>query len=74
MFLQVPAHPGSSGQRAVKRLCVCMCHVLILLDGQHERYPAFAPVIPQRSLLEKKPEVCLYRRLDEQKHQKQQWL
>ena len=21
----VPAHPGSPGQRAVKRVCVCMC-------------------------------------------------
>jgi len=21
----VPAHPGSSGQRAVKRVCVCAC-------------------------------------------------
>ena len=24
MFLLVPAHPGSPGQRAVKRLCVCV--------------------------------------------------
>jgi len=24
MFLLVPAHPGSPGQRAIKRLC-CMC-------------------------------------------------
>ena len=23
----VPAHPGSPGQRAVKRLCVCVCVV-----------------------------------------------
>ena len=22
----VPAHPGSPGQRAVKRLCVCVCY------------------------------------------------
>ena len=22
---QVPAHPGSPGQRAVKRVCVCVC-------------------------------------------------
>ena len=21
----IPAHPGSLGQRAVKRVCVCMC-------------------------------------------------
>ena len=25
MFLLVPAHPGRPGQRAVKRLCVCVC-------------------------------------------------
>jgi len=24
----VPAHPGSPGQRAVKRVCVCVCSVL----------------------------------------------
>jgi len=24
MFLLVPAYPGSPGQKAVKRLCVCM--------------------------------------------------
>ena len=24
-FLLVPAHPGSSGQRVVKRVCVCVC-------------------------------------------------
>jgi len=27
----VPAHPGSPGQRAVKRVCVCV-YVLLLLD------------------------------------------
>jgi len=25
MFLLVPAYPGSPGQKAVKRLCVCVC-------------------------------------------------
>ena len=25
MFLLVPAHTGSPGQRVVKRLCVCVC-------------------------------------------------
>ena len=25
----VPAHPGSSGKRAVKRLCVCVCYSLL---------------------------------------------
>ena len=26
----VPAHPGSPGQRAVKRVCVCVCSMPIL--------------------------------------------
>jgi len=26
---QVPAHPGSPGQRAVKRVCVCVCFCVI---------------------------------------------
>ena len=25
MFLLIPAHPGSTRQRAVKRSCVCVC-------------------------------------------------
>jgi len=27
-FLVVPAHPGSPGQRAVKRVCVCVCCIV----------------------------------------------
>ena len=27
-FLLVPAYPGSPGQKAVKRLCVCVCYIL----------------------------------------------
>jgi len=27
MFLLVPAYPGSPGQKAVKRLCVCVCKI-----------------------------------------------
>ena len=34
MFLLVPAYPGSPGQKAVKRLCVCVC--LILLVGREK--------------------------------------
>jgi len=30
MFLLVPAHPGSPGQKAVKRLCVCVCVLSVL--------------------------------------------
>jgi len=34
MFLLVPAYPGSPGQKAVKRLyvCVCVCVCVCLLD------------------------------------------
>ena len=28
-FLVLPAHPSSSGQRAVKRVCVCVCTYLL---------------------------------------------
>jgi len=27
----VPAHPGSPGQRAIKRVCVCVCEQSLLL-------------------------------------------
>jgi len=29
MFLLVPAYPGSPGQKAVKRLCVCVCVLVV---------------------------------------------
>jgi len=28
----VPSHPGSSGQRAVKRVCVCVCGFVDIVD------------------------------------------
>jgi len=54
MFLLVPAYPGSPGQKAVKRLCVCVCDIrqisvlrtlpafsaLTLLVGRQEGHPA----------------------------------
>jgi len=30
----VPAHPGSPGQRAVKRACVCVCVCLLRCKGK----------------------------------------
>jgi len=30
----VPAHPGSPGQRAVKRVCVCVCVNLCIQEAQ----------------------------------------
>ena len=37
-----PAYPGSPGQRAVKRVCVCTCtfSALTLLVGWQEGHPA----------------------------------
>ena len=35
MFLLVPAHPGSPGQRAVKRSCVGVCMCVIYASIQH---------------------------------------
>ena len=43
----VPAHPGSPGKRAIKRVCVCVCAVflniafsaLTLLVGRQEGHP-----------------------------------
>ena len=32
--LLVPAHPGSPGKRAVKRVCVCVCECLSLTFDQ----------------------------------------
>jgi len=31
----VPAHPGSPGQRAVKRVCVCVCESKELMTVQY---------------------------------------
>ena len=30
----VPAHPGSPGQRAVKRVCVCVCALTLKLNNK----------------------------------------
>jgi len=35
----VPAHPGSHGQRAVKRVCVCVCTIPFLQGGGTVAYP-----------------------------------
>ena len=34
MFLLIPHHRGSSGQKAVKRLCVCPCVALLQRYGE----------------------------------------
>jgi len=36
MFLLVPAYPGSPGQKAVKRLCVCVCSTVIIFLHYYE--------------------------------------
>ena len=49
MFLLVLAYPGSPGQKAVKRLCVCVLHSYLLTDaargvyGVGAHFDAFAP-------------------------------
>ena len=40
----VPAHPGSPGQRAVKRVCVCMCVVQAYKEGQQENGPIISEI------------------------------
>jgi len=30
----VPAHPGSPGKMAVKRVCVCVCVLLVTVDDK----------------------------------------
>ena len=50
MFLLVPAYPGSPGQKAVKRLCVCMCRIGIWLDSAS---PLFGTtLVPSSKLLD----------------------
>ena len=39
----VPAHPGSPGQRAVKRVCVCVCRYYIAAVASS---PALGPWAP----------------------------
>ena len=42
----VPAHPGSPGKRAVKRVCVCVC-LRMLKNGEAIRGD-FPPPLPRR--------------------------
>jgi len=37
----VPAHPGSPGQRAIKRVCVCVC----VLQHKCQLFPYYAPCV-----------------------------
>ena len=39
MFLLIPAYPGSPGQKAVKRVCVCVC-VSMYFDCIHNENSA----------------------------------
>ena len=32
MFLLVSTYPGCPGPKAVKRLCVCVCYFIVVLD------------------------------------------
>jgi len=48
----VPAHPGSPGKRAVKRMCVCVCVPSSFLQ---QNPPGAAPPVAYRV------ELCIYR-------------
>jgi len=37
----VPAHPGSPGKRAVKRVCVCVCIITFRLDEEQKKTVSF---------------------------------
>ena len=48
MFLLIPAHPGSTRQRAVKRSCVCVCIVHTLtLKGKSSSYSITERRVPE---------------------------
>ena len=55
MFLVVPAHPGSPGQRAVKRSCVCVC-VCVCVSTQtllfyYDCFPAVPRLVQRISVV-----------------------
>ena len=52
MFLLGPAHPGRRGQRAVKRLCVCVC------EWQHITARVMLTVTVMQSETAAVPLVC----------------
>ena len=58
MFLLVPAYPGSPGQKAVKRLCVCACvraralvelNIVLLCSLGTTGSEKTKPALPQRA-------------------------
>ena len=51
--LLVPAHPGSPGQRAVKRLlCVCVCHIMAPHSNSGSESPLSGTTKPNDSKLD----------------------
>ena len=49
----VPAHPGSPGQRAVKRVCVCTSGKFIRLPNRIEKIDSVARIELNRNFLPK---------------------
>jgi len=43
----VPAHPGSPGKRAVKRMCVCVCVYTVVFN--FDRIPATSTTFERHS-------------------------
>jgi len=42
----VPAYPGSPGKRAVKRVCVCVCHLRVQWPGVGDVKMAYTKTDP----------------------------
>ena len=62
----VSAHPGSPGQRAVKRVCVCVCNALsalTLLVGWQEGHPVCKQLsggVPAWSSVWSEVQTCIW--------------
>jgi len=54
----VPAHPGSPGQRAVKRVCVCVCYAIMAARQNNIFY--FASAVIAIDQLRGVDSVCLH--------------
>jgi len=59
----VPAHPGIPGQRAVKRVCVCVC--VMGLESKILNCACVHTVMPEEAFIDLfASSVCLWRRCD----------
>jgi len=54
----VPAHPGSPGKRAVKRVCVCATEPLPARPAKHAFYPVITHPFSKCTLMPPRAEIC----------------